>query len=607
MKKGLAIVLFLSFLSYKSQYLIVGKDSVSVDKFKTENKYGLETAGIDNTVKTYTDFKLLQQFALDKKADTLSYFRAKMAEKDQQLRESSFYPKEILQSALNKYLSANQLENQIQVFYVQKTEGDTNDYAKIYNDVKSGALKIEDAIVKYSKLKAEPFYVKAGVIDLELEKDLLTLQLGGYTKLINLPNLAAFAKLIGRRPSLGYLTFGTISYPKADAEKMKNQIYEALKSGKKFEEVAKLYGSTDAEKNSAGVVMGSPVLPDAVYEAIKGKKEGEYTEPVLLGDKFYVFNVYSLVPYQNSEKHNAVFIKEMMDSQYADEAYDGLIASLMKSSNYQETADFAKVKKSYQDFLNFKNPKAVLYKYGKNEFTYESLKKMLAENFKNADKLPSDQWKYFVESKRDNDIFVSYSKDFLELPEIQAELLRMKQNLLSDYIFSYYIENELKNKPQLLDEYYQNHKDKYISESRADGRVAILTDMSAEKDITKEIVNPKNWDSLNKKYYGKLNDKQQLIVHFEKGEMSENADVFKINKVPFKKGVHKVKLDNRLLIIAIDDILPPSQMSREQAEEQLKTDVTEEILTKTIQEQRNKTKITIEPAFTAELEKNFKK
>ena len=60
MKKGLAIVLFLSFLSYKSQYLIVGKDSVSVDKFKTENKYGLETAGIDNTVKTYTDFKLLQ-------------------------------------------------------------------------------------------------------------------------------------------------------------------------------------------------------------------------------------------------------------------------------------------------------------------------------------------------------------------------------------------------------------------------------------------------------------------------------------------------------------------------------------------------------------------
>jgi peptidyl-prolyl cis-trans isomerase SurA len=264
------------------------------------------------------------------------------------------------------------------------------------------------------------------------------------------------------------------------------------------------------------------------------------------------------------------------------------------------------VKKSYQDFLNFKNDKAVLYQFGKTSFTFESLKKIIAENFKNADKLPADQWKYFVESKRNNDVFAAYSKDFSELPEIKSEMNKLKQNLLADYIFSYYIENELK-KPEILDEYYQKHKDKYVLESRADGRVAILTDLSVEKDITKEIENPKNWENLNKKYYGKLDGTQQLQVHFEEGEMSENADVFKIYKVPFQKGVHKVKMDKRLLIIAIDEILPPSQMSRQDAEQQLKTEVTEEILTKTIQEQRNKTKITLEPAFMADLEKNFKK
>ena len=606
MKIKLTVLLFLAFLSYKSQYLIVGKDSVSVQKFKEENKYGLETAGINSTIKTYTDFKLLQQFAIEKKADTLSYFKAKMAEKNQQLREESFYPKPILQSALNEYLSANLLENKIQVFYVQKTENDTNDYKKIYDEVKNGTLKIEDAILKYSKLKAEPFFVKAGTVDTELEKELQALQSGNYTKLINTPTLAAFAKLVERRPSLGYIIFGTISYPKSDAEKMKTQIFEALKSGKKFEEVAKLYGSTDAEKNNAGIVMGSPVLPDEVYAAIKGKKEGEYTEPVLLGDKYFIFNVYSLVPYQNSEKHNKMFVKEMMSSQYSDIAYDKLVNSIVKSSKYKEMPDFEKVKKSYQDFLNFKNDKAVLYQFGKTNFTFESLKKIIAENFKNADKLPADQWKYFVESKRNSDVFAAYSKDFSELPEIKSEMNKLKQNLLADYIFSYYIENELK-KPEILDEYYQKHKDKYVLESRADGRVAILTDLSVEKDITKEIENPKNWENLNKKYYGKLDGTQQLQVHFEEGEMSENADVFKIYKVPFQKGVHKVKMDKRLLIIAIDEILPPSQMSRQDAEQQLKTEVTEEILTKTIQEQRNKTKITLEPAFMADLEKNFKK
>ena len=529
-----------------------------------------------------------------------------MAEKNQQLREESFYPKPILQSALNEYLSANLVENKIQVFYVQKTENDTNDYKKIYEEVKNGTLKIEDAILKYSKLKAEPFFVKAGTVDIELEKELQSLQSGNYTKLINTPTLAAFAKLVERRPSLGYIIFGTISYPKSDAEKMKTQIFEALKSGKKFEEVAKLYGSTDTEKNNAGIVMGSPVLPDEVYAAFKSKKEGEYTEPVLLGDKYFVFNIYSLIPYQNSEKHNKMFVKEMMSSQYSDVAYDKLVNSIVKSSKYKETPDFEKVKKSYQDFLNFKNDKAVLYQFGKTNFTFESLKKIIAENFKNADKLPADQWKYFVESKRNNDVFAAYSKDFSELPEIKSEMNKLKQNLLADYIFSYYIENELK-KPEILDEYYQKHKDKYVLESRADGRVAILTDLSVEKDITKEIENPKNWENLNKKYYGKLDGTQQLQVHFEEGEMSENADVFKIYKVPFQKGVHKVKMDKRLLIIAIDEILPPSQMSRQDAEQQLKTEVTEEILTKTIQEQRNKTKITLEPAFMADLEKNFKK
>ena len=606
MKIKLTVLLFLAFLSYKSQYLIIGKDSVSVQKFREENKYGLETAGINSSIKTYTDFKVLQQFAIDKKADTLSYFKAKMAEKNQQLREESFYPKPILQSALNEYLSANLVENKIQVFYVQKTENDTNDYKKIYEEVKNGTLKIEDAILKYSKLKAEPFFVKAGTVDIELEKQLQSLQSGNYTKLINTPTLAAFAKLVERRPSLGYIVFGTISYPKSDAEKMKTQIFEALKSGKKFEEVAKLYGSTDTEKNNAGIVMGSPVLPDEVYAAFKGKKEGEYTEPVLLGDKYFVFNIYSLIPYQNSEKHNKMFVKEMMSSQYSDVAYDKLVNSIVKSSKYKETSDFEKVKKSYQDFLNFKNDKAVLYQFGKTNFTFESLRKVIAENFKNADKLPADQWKYFVESKRNSDVFAAYSKDFSELPEIKSEMNKLKQNLLADYIFSYYIENELK-KPEILDEYYQKHKDKYVLESRADGRVAILTDLSVEKDITKEIENPKNWENLNKKYYGKLDGTQQLQVHFEEGEMSENADVFKIYKVPFQKGVHKVKMDKRLLIIAIDEILPPSQMSRQDAEQQLKTEVTEKILTKTIQEQRNKTKITLEPAFMADLEKNFKK
>lgn len=151
MKKTLSLVLFLAFLSYQSQYLIIGKDSISVDKFKTENKYGLENSGIENTVKTYVDFKLLQNFALEKRADTLGYFKKTMAEKEQELREERFYPKEIMQSSLQQYFSSNLIEKKIQVFYVEKTADDKNDYNQIYNDVKSGKITLEKAIIDYTK------------------------------------------------------------------------------------------------------------------------------------------------------------------------------------------------------------------------------------------------------------------------------------------------------------------------------------------------------------------------------------------------------------------------------------------------------------------------
>ena len=143
--------------------------------------------------------------------------------------------------------------------------------------------------------------------------------------------------------------------------------------------------------------------------------------------------------------------------------------------------------------------------------------------------------------------------------------------------------------------------------NRAEGRVAIIADPKLTKEIAKEIKTPKNWEALNEKYYGKLNDKKQILVHFEKGEMSEDADVFTKYKVPFKTGIHQTKMAERDLVIAIDKILPPMQMTEAESAEMLKDAVTEEKLREIIATQKAKTKIVIEPAFRADLEKNFKK
>ncbi|AZB21867.1 hypothetical protein EG338_07155 [Kaistella haifensis] len=179
--------------------------------------------------------------------------------------------------------------------------------------------------------------------------------------------------------------------------------------------------------------------------------------------------------------------------------------------------------------------------------------------------------------------------------------------MFSDYIFSKYLNEEIAKHPEWLTEYYNKNKAKYFWGNRAEGRVAIIADEKLNSEIQKEIKNPKNWENLKAKYYGKLNDKKQILVHFEKGEMSEDADVFTKYKVPFKTGVHQTKMEERSLVIAIDQILPPTQMTQEEAKELLKDAVTEVKLSEIIAQQKANTNIVIQPEFMKDLEKNFKK
>ena len=591
-----------------AQYMIIGKDSISLADFKKEYQYGLQNAGITKTIKATEDFILLQQFAAQKMVDTTASFREKMMDKEGELRSKFFYPKNVVDPVLNQYLKDSQTEKLVQIFMVQKAEGDKNNYQQIYDDVKSGKMTMEDAISKYTKNGPKGIYIKPGSVDNSLYSEIKVLPNNSLTKLQNTPNYVAFAKVQNSRPSLGYMIFGTISYPKnAESEAMKTKIYTDLKSGKSFQEVAKLYGANEHEKENGGVVMGSPTLPDDVYEAFKGKKSGYYLpEPILFGENYFVFNLYNVEPYVLTDKNRDFFLKDMNSALYGENLQDKMLAFVKSDPSYKEFPEFQNVKKSYQAF-NAAKDNVVLYQYKNYKTTVGDLKKLIADKKSEAEKLTPELWAEALKGVNDQDVMRFYSEDFTNQKEIKKELTDFRKGLFSDYIFSKYLNEEIAKHPEWLTEYYNKNKAKYFWGNRAEGRVAIIADEKLNSEIQKEIKNPKNWENLKAKYYGKLNDKKQILVHFEKGEMSEDADVFTKYKVPFKTGVHQTKMEERSLVIAIDQILPPTQMTQEEAEELLKDAVTEAKLSEIIAQQKANTNIVIQPEFMKDLEKNFKK
>ena len=591
-----------------AQYMIIGKDSISLADFKKEYQYGLQNTGIEKTINTTQDFVLLQQFAQEKKADTTASFREKMSEKEDGLRTKYFYPTNVIDPVLNAYLKDNQTEKEVLIFMVQKSADDKNDYQQIYNEVKSGKITMDEAITKYTKGSAKAVYIKPGSIDNGLYAELKVLPNNSYTKFVNNSGFVAFGKVLNSRPSLGYVIFGTISYPKdANSETMKAKIYTDLKAGKSFQEVAKLYGANDHEKQNGGVVMGSPTLPNDVYDLFKGKKEGYFTpEPLLFGENYFVFNIYNVEPYSLTDKNREFFLREMNSSLYTEILQDKMIAYLKADPSYKELPEFANVKKSFQNFNSAKE-NSVLYQYKNHKTTIGDLKKIIGDKKEEAEKLSPALWSDAISGVNSQDLLRFYSQDFTAQPAIKKELNEFKKGLYSDYIFSKYLTEEVVKHPEWTTDYYNKNKAKFLWGNRADGRVAIIADEKLNTEIETAIKDSKNWESLKAKYYGKLNDKKQILVHFEKGEMSEDADVFTKYKVPFKTGVHQTKMEERSLVIAIDKILPPTQMTIAEAADLLKDAVTEQKLQEIIAEQKAKTKIVVQPEFKNDLEKNFKK
>ena len=609
MKKISAFLALVSFAATMSaQYMIVGKDSISLADFKKDYAYGLENNGVEKTIKTTQDFLLIQQFAYSKKVDTTANFRENMWQNESELRKQFYFPKEVSEPILQDFVNSNKTEKQIQIFMLEKKDGDTKDYQKMYDEVKSGKLSMEDAIYKFTTNGAKPIYIKPGSIDNTLYAEVKNLPNGSYTKLVNNERYVAFAKVLGSRPSLGYMIFGTISYPKdANSETTKTKIYNELKAGKTFEEVAKIYGSNDHEKNNGGVVMGSPTLPDDVYAAFKNQKKGFYSQPIVIDDKYFVFNIYQLLPYTLDDTNRQFFFREMQNTLYAELLQDKLLTYVKASSGYKELPLAQNLKKSFSTLLAHPKDSDVLYQCQNIKTTVGDLKKMTSEHKDEIAKLTPQEWSEVFSDIQNENLLKAYSDDFPNQKEIKKQLLTNKRVLYSDYVFSKYLKEEIEKNPEWVTAHYNKNKSKYFWEKRAKGKVAIIADPKLIDEIKTQMSDAKNWEALKTKYYGKLNPENQVLVHFEEGEMAEDADVFTKYKTPFSKGVHVTKMEKRDLVINIEEILEPSQMTQEESKELIKEALTDEKLNEIIAQQKAKTKIIVQPEFLKDLEKNFKK
>nr|WP_305050798.1 hypothetical protein [Elizabethkingia bruuniana] len=93
-----------------AQSIVINNDAMPVAKFSKEYEAGLKNQGIDQTIDSYINFKLIQDFSRSLKADTTQNFRAQIGTRLNELKKESYYPKELETKFLNDYMAASQKE-----------------------------------------------------------------------------------------------------------------------------------------------------------------------------------------------------------------------------------------------------------------------------------------------------------------------------------------------------------------------------------------------------------------------------------------------------------------------------------------------------------------
>lgn len=601
MKKTILSFAFFSFSWGISQNLFVGERKISMQEFIEKNQYSLQNQGVEKTLKNALDFYVIQDFALEKKADTLVGFRQKMNEKEAELRRAFFLDEEILNSVFENYLSDRKNDFLLSYFFVKKKENDPHNYSEIYNRVISGKMPIEKAIETYGTSKKNIIHTNsANHFPPKLKTELLSKKQGEFSSLWQDNQNVIFFKIVEKRPNLGSFVVSAAAFSAQDKEKLQKIKTEAEKGGN-FDHLAKKFALPTHQ-----MPLQSHFFSLELYQVFKNLKQGqEVLSPQLIENQYYIFKIQKKIPHQNNPETKKQFLEEFYQSEYLKLAEKKMIEKLKKTPDFKENSSFKKELKSYLNSSKKCEEGDFIVSFAEKKLNCKDLIFSIKENFPLGEKnFDFDLISTEVNGLIDAFVLEQYSQKFMQKKEIQAPMQKLKEELLSEYFFSAYVPSQIT--PERMEKFY--HQNPYHWGERAKFRAVKTTDEKIVSEIKKTIQNPKNWEILKKQWKNKIDEKNQLKVQFWEGKMEKKMGFFSENKISFSRGVFAFQDEKKSqIIVAIDEILPPEKKSLKEMEGVIRNQLFDQIVQETIAEHRKKINIKIEPEWIKNLEKKFKK
>ncbi|MDI9339967.1 MAG: peptidylprolyl isomerase [Sediminibacterium sp.] len=387
-------------------------------------------------------------------------------------------------------------------------------------------------------------------------------------------------KVYDKRPSRGELFAAHImtkvgkeatEKDKDNAKTKINEIYQKLKAGEKFEDLARQFSDDKQTSDRGGQLQPfkSGRLPKSFEDAaFKLEKNGDYSEPVLTEYGWHIIkriDLKSISSFNDMKNELKMRVNRDSRSQMGREA---LIARVKKESNFTEnlknrdeilkTLDTNYLKGDWKAEKASKLGNKEIFNLGTKKYTQMDFAKylesqMTALSDKDVAEIMKRHYKTWVETS-----VVDYEDAQLEskYPDFKNLLREYRDGILLFDITDQKVWSKAVKDTSGLKEYYEKNKNKFMWDERADVTTYKCLNEKIAKELRKLLAKGKG----EKEVTDALNKTSQLNVSVEnvtylKGENKNVDDNWKQGVAP--KDIVDDK-EKKVLVLVVNKIQPKS-------------------------------------------------
>ncbi len=602
--------------------MTVGSDQVKLSEFKSMYYKNLpkdsvkSPQALNNYLKLFIDFRLKVDAARDAHIDTTASFRQEMSQYRQKLADPFMHDKDmedfLVKQAYDRMLTDVHAAHILLRVNPDDSPADTLRLYRKMEDIRDMIIKkkitFENAAKKYSddtlsgKKGGDLGYFTALEMVYPFECAAYDTKPGEVSKIIRTKFGYHIVKVIDTKPDAGEVQVAHIAIrllPKstsADSAKAKakiDSIYDMLKQGMKFSELARRYSQEPSSNRSGGILKPFRIgrMP-ATFEnaAFALKNKGDYSQPILT---YYGWHILMLV----NKKPDLPF----------DSVKDELTAKVEKDGRYELTvtalADKILKKNNYKEFPKAKEAmyRAFDSSFYKGKWTTDKAKDMKEPIFSLGDKTYTQQ--DFAEFAMHNQMNIKknlggeYAVNELYPKFVQQTALKYRNDRLeTDFPDFAEMLNEYRDGIMLFDitdkmvwskalkdtaglkKYYEDTKNNNMWPERADASVYTCSDKDVAKEVKKLIKEGKSDRDILKQ----VNQKNASALTIDD---NHNAPFMKKDNATvdanWKKGLSGDKEENgKIVFVNVRKLIAPQPKSFEETRGTVTTDYQNYLMTK---------------------------